>query len=159
MSKQLELLQKLTDATMQRPQFIASGGGDEGGMPGWTGFGRSFAEGGVSHKPRTTKIGDGGGGDGDGDGGGISEGGLTEDSKVAGSSCGRSENVDTAKGSEGTLLEAPEERLLLIYETIVRLFRLCKNVRRRGARNACAFSFSINVLSLQLDSATRDTLN
>ena len=61
--------------------------------------------GGVSHKPRTTKTGVGGGGDGDG--AGISEGGFTEDSKVADSSCGRSENVDIAEGSEGTLLEAP----------------------------------------------------
>ena len=115
--------------------------------------------GGVSHKPRTTKSGDGAGGDGAGDGAGITEGGLTEDGKVAGSSCGRFENVDTAEGSEGTLLEEPEERLLLIYETIVRLFCLCKNARRKGARNACAFSFSPNVLSLQLNSATRDTLN
>ena len=155
MSKQLELLQKLTDATMQRPQFNALGGGDEGGMSRWTGSGTSFAERSVSHKPRT-KSGNGGGGDG----AGISEGGLSEDSKVAGSSCGRSENVDTAEGSEGALLEAPKERLLLIYETIVRLFCLCKNVlRRKGARNACAFSFSPNVLSLQLNSATRDTLN
>ena len=105
MSKQLELLQKLTDATMQRPQSIALGGGGEGEMSGWTGCGTSFAEGGVSHKPRTTKSGDGGGGDGDG--AGISEGGLTEDVKVAGSRCGRSENVDIAKGPEGTLLEAP----------------------------------------------------
>ena len=108
MSKQLELLQKLTDATMQRPKFIALGGGGEGGMLGRTGCGTSFAERGVSHKPRTTKSGNGGGGDGDG--AGISEGGLTVDSKVADSSCGRSENVDTAEGSEGTLLEAPEER-------------------------------------------------
>ena len=150
MSKQLELLQKLTDATMQRPQFIALGGGGEGGIPGWTGSGTSFAEGGVSHKPHT-KSGDGSGGDGDG--AGICEGGLTKDSKVAGSSCGRSENIDTAEGSEGTLLEAPEERLLLIYETIARLFCLCKNVRRKGTRN------SLDVLSSQLDSATRATLN
>ena len=108
--------------------------------------------GGVSHKPRTNS--------GDGDGAKISEGGLTEDSKVADSSCGRSENLDTAEGSGGTLLEAPEKRLLLMYDTIVRLFCLiCKNVRRRGAQNACAFFFSPNVLSLQLDSATRDTLN
>ena len=74
-------------------------------MPGWTGCGTSFAEGGVSRKHRTTKSGDGGGGDGDG--AGISEGGLTEDSKVADSSCGRSENVDITEGSEGTLLEVP----------------------------------------------------
>ena len=155
MSKQLELLQKLTDTTMQRPQFIALGGGDEGGMPGWTGSGTSFAEGDVSHEPRTTKSGGGGGGDG----AGISEGGLTEDSKVADSSCGRSENVDIVEGSEGTALEAPKKRLLLMYETIVRLFCLCKSLRRRGAQNACAFSFRPNVLSSQLDSATRDTLN
>ena len=122
MSKQLELLQKLTDATMQRPQFISLGGGGEGGMPGWTRSGTSFTEG----KPRTTKSGDGGGGDGDG--AGVTEAGLTEDSKVADSSCRRSKNVDIAEGSEGTLLEAPEERILFIYETIVRLFRLCKNV-------------------------------
>ena len=116
-------------------------------MPGWTGSGTSVPEGGVRHKPRTTKSGDGGGGDGDGDGAGITEGGLTEDSKVADSSCGRSKNVDIAEGSEGTLLEAPEERLLFIYETVVRLLRLCKIVCRRGARNACAFAFSSNVLS------------
>ena len=74
MSKQLELLQKLTDATMQRPQFNALGSGGEGGIPGWTVSGTSFAEGGVSHKSRT-KSGDGGGGDGGGgDGAGISEG-------------------------------------------------------------------------------------
>ena len=84
MSKQLELLQKLTDATMQRPQFISLGGGGEGGMPGWTRSGTSFTE----SKPRTTESGDGG--DGDGDGAGITEAGLTEDSKVADSSCGRS---------------------------------------------------------------------
>ena len=141
MSTQLELLQKLTNATMQRPQFISLGGGGEGGMSGWTRSGTSFTEG----KPRTTKSGDGSGGDGDG--AGITEAGLTEDSKVADSSCGRSKNVDIAEGSEGTLLKAPEERLLFIYETIVRLFRLCKNVCRRGARNASAFSFSSNVLS------------
>ena len=143
MSKQLELLQKLTDATMQRPQFISLGGGGEGGMPGWTRFGTSFTEG----KPRTTKSGDGDGGGGDGDGAGPTEAVLTEDSKVADSSCGRSKNVDIAEGSEGTLLEATEERSLFIYETIVRLFRLCKNLCRRSARNASAFSFSSNVLS------------
>ena len=71
-------------------------------MPRWTGSGTSFAEGVVSHKPRSTKSGDGGGGDG----AGISEGGLTEDSKVADSSCGRSERH--RGGSEGTVLEAPE---------------------------------------------------
>ena len=140
MSKQLELLQKLTDATMQRPQIISLGGGGEGGMPGWTRSGTSFTEG----KPRTTRSGDGSGGDGAGDGAGagITEAGLTEDSKG-----GRSKNVDIAERSEGTLLEAPEERLLFMYETAVRLFRLCKNVCRRGARNASAFYFSSNVLS------------
>ena len=141
MSKQLELLQKLTDSTIQRPQFISLGGGGEAGMPGWTRSGTSFTEG----KPRTTKSGDGGGGDRDG--AEITEAGLTEDSKVADRSCGRSKNVDITEGSEGTLLEAPEERLLFIYETIVRLFRVCKNVCRRGAQNASAFSFSSNVLS------------
>ena len=75
MSKQLELLQKLTDATMQRPQIISLGGGGEGGMPGWTRSGTSFTEG----KPRTTRSGDGSGGDGAGDGAGagITEAGLT----------------------------------------------------------------------------------
>ena len=69
---------------MQRPQFISLGGGGEGGMPGWTRSGTSFTEG----KPRTTKSGDGSGEDRDG--AGITEAGLTEDSKVTDSSCGRS---------------------------------------------------------------------
>ena len=114
LSIQLALPQKLTDATMQRPQFIALGGGGEEGIPGWTGSGTPFAEGRIGHEPRTTKSGNGG----DGARAENSEGGLTDDSRVAdNSSRGSPEGVDVAEEPKGTLLEASEQRILLRYGT------------------------------------------
>ena len=68
---------------------------------------------GVGHKPRNTKSGNGG----DGSVAGNSEGGLTEDSRVTDCSRKHPEGVEVAEGAEGALLEAPEQPLLLRYET------------------------------------------
>ena len=103
LSKQFALLQRFTDATMQRLQFIALGGGGEGGIPEWTDSECPSQRGGVDHKPRTTESGNGG----DGSGAENSEGGLTEDSRVADCSRKHPEGVDVAEGPEGALLEAP----------------------------------------------------
>ena len=84
----------------------------KGGCPDRRDPERPSQRGGVGHKPRTTKSGNGG----DGNGAGNSENGLTEDIRVADCSRGHPEAVDVAEGPEGALLKAPEQRLFLIYD-------------------------------------------
>ena len=80
----------------------------KGGYPDGRDPERPSQRGGGGHKPRTTKSGNGG----DGNGAGNSEGGLTEDSRVADSSREHPEGVDVAEGP----VEAPEQPILLRYE-------------------------------------------